>query len=73
MPKKIFSYEDACALLPEVQRLTAVAVDQIEQLEEEEADPEVYQRIVADWAESVMAFGIEVKGLWLIDFDSGGG
>ena len=71
MPKKTFSYEDACALLPEVQRLTDVAVEQVEQLEE--AEPEVYQQIVADWAESVMALGIEVKGLWLVDFDSGGG
>ena len=71
MPKKIFSYEDACALLPVVQRLTGVAVEQVEQIEE--AEPEVYQQIVADWAESVMALGIEVKGLWLVDFDSGGG
>jgi hypothetical protein len=71
MPKKLFTYEDACALLPEVQRLTGVAVEQIEQLEE--ADAEIYQRIVEDWAESVMSLGIEVKGLWLVDFDSGGG
>ena len=71
MPGKIFTYEDACALLPEVQRLTDVAVAQVDQIDE--ADPEVYQRIVADWAESVMALGIEVKGLWLVDFDSGGG
>ena len=73
MPRKIFSYEDACALLPEVQRLTGVAVDQIEQLDEAEPDPEMYQRIIVDWAESVMSLGIEVKGLWLVDFDSGGG
>lgn len=71
MPKKIFSYEDACALLPEVQRLTDVAVEQVDQIDD--ADPEVCQQIVADWAESVMALGIEVKGLWLVDFDSGGG
>lgn len=73
MPGKIFSYEDACALLPEVQRLTGVAVDQIEQLDEAEPDPEMYQRIIVDWAESVMSLGIQVKGLWLVDFDSGGG
>jgi hypothetical protein len=71
MPKKIFTYEDACALLPEVQRLTDVAVQQIDSIED--ADPEVYQQIVEDWAESVMELGIEVKGLWLVDFDSGGG
>ena len=75
MPKKIFTYEDACALLPEVQRLTGVAVDQIDAIADDgdDADPEVYQRIVEDWAQSVMELGIEVKGLWLVDFDSGGG
>ena len=71
MPKKIFTYEDACALLPEVQRLTTVAAEQVEQIED--ADAAVYEGIVQDWAESVMALGIEVKGLWLVDFDSGGG
>jgi hypothetical protein len=71
MPKKIFSYEDACALLPEVQRLTEVAAREVDRIDD--AEPEVYQRIVGDWAESVMALGIEVKGLWLVDFDSGGG
>lgn len=71
MPKKIFSYEDACALLPEVQRLTDVAVQQVDRIDD--AAPEVYQTIVEEWAESVMALGIEVKGLWLVDFDSGGG
>ena len=71
MPGKHFTYEDACALLPEVMRLTDVAVALVE--ESEDADPEAYQRIVADWAESVMALGIQVKGLWLVDFDSGSG
>jgi hypothetical protein len=70
--KKIFSYEDAAALLPEVQRLTAVAVDQVEALASDAPKDEA-QRIVAGWAESVMNLGIEVKGLWLIDFDNGSG
>ncbi len=71
MPKKTFTYEDACALLPEVQRLTAVAVEQVDELPE--SDPQAYQAIVADWAQSIMDLGVEVKGLWLVDFDSGGG
>jgi len=70
--KKIFSYEDAAALLPEVQRLTAVAVDQVEALANDAPKDEA-QRIVAGWAESIMNLGIEVKGLWLIDFDNGSG
>ena len=28
-----------------------------------------YQTIVGRWAESIIRLGIEVKGLWLIDFD----
>lgn len=70
--KKIFSYEDAAALLPEVQRLTAAAVEEVEALASDTARDEA-QRIVADWADSIMKLGIEVKGLWLIDFDNGSG
>ena len=69
MPKRIFSYEQAVALLPEVQRVTSEAVERVESTDESEA----YERIVTEWAEEIMALGIEVKGLWLIDFDSGGG
>ena len=71
--KKIFSYEEAAALLPEVQRLTAAAVEQVEQLGEVEETVEEYQTIVGQWAESIIRMGIEVKGLWLIDFDCGSG
>ena len=72
--KKIFSYEDACALLPEVQRLTGVAYAEVEALGEEvdETDPD-FRRIVTDWAEQVVSLGIDVKGLWLVDFDNGSG
>jgi hypothetical protein len=69
VPKRIFSYEQAVALLPEVQRVTSEAVERVESTDESAA----YERIVTDWAEEIMALGIEVKGLWLIDFDSGGG
>lgn len=77
--KKIFSYEDAVALLPEVERLTRSAVDVLETLME--ASPgEIapgsetgYEKVVDDWARSIMSLGIEVKGLWLVDFDNGSG
>ena len=39
----------------------------------DEATAEEYQRIVQDWASEVMSLGIEVKGLWLVDFDNGSG
>ena len=71
MPKRIFSYEQAVALLPEVQRITSEAVELVENTVSDQA--EAYERIVTEWADAIMAMGIEVKGLWLIDFDSGGG
>lgn len=70
--KKTFSYEEAAALLPEVQRLTADAVQEVEALANDAPRDEA-QQIVGRWAESVMKMGIEVKGLWLIDFDNGSG
>jgi len=70
--KKIFSYEEAAALLPEVQRLTADAVEEVEALANDAPRDEA-QQVVGRWAESVMKMGIEVKGLWLIDFDNGSG
>ena len=71
MAKRIFSYEQAVALLPEVQRLTGEAVDRVEQTVSEEAED--YENIVTEWAEAMLDLGLEVKGLWLVDFDSGGG
>ncbi|HET7707865.1 MAG TPA: DUF2203 family protein [Thermoanaerobaculia bacterium] len=71
MPKKIFSYEEAAALLPDVQRLTGEAVERVDSLSEAAVDE--YQNVVEEWAAGVMSLGIEVKGLWLIDFDNGSG
>jgi hypothetical protein len=71
LSKRIFSYEQAIALLPRVQRITEDAVVRVSELPEEE--PEEYQRAIMEWAESVVALGVEVKGIWLVDFDSGGG
>jgi hypothetical protein len=73
VPKKIFTYEDASALLPEVQRLTRIAVDRCGELADDTATSEDYQRIVQQWADEVMSLGIDVKGVWLVDFDNGSG
>ena len=71
---RIFTYEEAAVLIPEVQRLTDEAVAEIDSIEEsDERAPEVYQEIVQRWAEAIMEMGVEVKGLWLVDFDSGSG
>lgn len=71
MAKKIFTYEQAAELLPEVQRLTELAVERVDALAEDSV--EEYQLVVQRWAEAMITLGIEVKGLWLIDFDSGSG
>jgi hypothetical protein len=69
--KRVFTYEEAAALLPEVQRITAEAVGEVEEMPEDAA-AEV-QEVVVRWAEAILKLGIEVKGLWLVDFDNGSG
>lgn len=78
VPKKIFTYEEAVALLPEVQQITSDAVAEVEQLatvEESEQPAAIgqFEEIVTRWAAAMTERGIEVKGLWLIDFDNGSG
>ena len=58
-------------MLPEVRRLTIQAVERVDQMSAEE--PAEYERVVTEWAETILGMGIEVKGLWLVDFDSGAG
>jgi hypothetical protein len=54
-----------------VQRLTEEAIVQIDALPETAQSEQ--QRVVQRWAESVMGLGIDVKGVWLVDFDCGSG
>ena len=82
--KRIFSYDEALATFPVVRDLTAAAVRRIESLtttvaSREEMDDrreeieDEYQAIVSSWAKQVSSIGCEVKGLWLVDWDSGDG
>lgn len=82
--KKTFTYDEALAQLPTVRRMTAVAVRQVEALLNQVASREemerrrgdlesAYREIVDTWARAVTALGCEVKGLWLVDWDSGSG
>ena len=79
--RKVFSYEEALALMPEVRRLTEDAYRRVAAVDarataggprpgpaREEVDA-----IVRGWAEALMRMGLEIKGLWLVDFDNGGG
>ncbi len=82
--RKIFTYEEALATFPRVQQLTAAAVREVEALVNdvqgrEEMDSRrheleaAYQAIVQKWAEEILAIGCEIKGVWLVDWDSGDG
>lgn len=82
--RRIFSLDEARELLPTVQHLTAEAVREAEQLAARlqgmaEDHPDHDQLagdlndIVMAWAQHLRELGVEVKGLWLADFDNGEG
>lgn len=82
--KRTFSYEEALNTFPQVRDLTHAAVRRVEALlnrvrsrDEMESRKEelegAYGRILQAWAEEVTSLGCEVKGLWLVDWDSGDG
>jgi hypothetical protein len=71
--KKLFTLDDVREVLPRVKEVTSEAVSRYLRLPEG-ADTEPQRReIVRDWAEEIIALGAEIKGLWLVDFDSGAG
>lgn len=83
---RVFALEEAQALLPEVKALTAPVFGLASSLAQELSDSEArdeearaeelrerLQSLVESWAEAVRDLGADVKGLWLVDFDSGDG
>ena len=82
--KRSWTLEGARALLPDVRERTATAVSEVQALLEQreragasapsaERVDEQVAKVTSDWARAMEAFGLEVKGLWLVDFDSGSG
>jgi hypothetical protein len=80
----VFTYQEALAMLPAVRQLTRAAVSQVEALfnqvqsraEMERRQEELQQamdEIVSQWVTEVTDLGGEVKGLWLVDWNSGDG
>ena len=69
--KKIFTLGEAREALPRVREITAEAVARYESVAGEAE--ELQQEIVGQWVRQITALGVEVKGLWLVDFDSGAG
>ncbi len=81
---RIFSYRQALETLPAVRELTTTAVAEIEalfnrvqsrrEMEQRKDELEVaVNQIIQSWAAEIVAIGCEVKGLWLVDWDSGDG
>jgi hypothetical protein len=71
--KRIFTLEEARTLLPKVKELTSDAVFKFARLAETEESEEERQTVVGEWTREILALGAEIKGLWLVDFDSGAG
>jgi hypothetical protein len=71
--KKVFTLEEARDMLPRVKELTSDAVFRYARLGESSGAEKERQNIVRDWARELLSLGVEIKGLWLVDFDSGAG
>lgn len=75
--KRIFTYAEAQAMLPRVQQLTGEAHDRVERLlnggRQSKQVKEQAQSIVNAWATEMGSLGLDIKGLWLVDFDNGSG
>ena len=69
--RKVFTLDEARALLPQVRELTSEAVSRYTSLTGELEDER--ESVVQDWMRQVRSLGLEIKGLWLVDFDSGAG
>jgi hypothetical protein len=79
--RKVFSYEEALALMPQVRRLTEDAYQRVAAVDaratagggQPASAREEVDGIVRGWAEAMVGLGLEIKGLWLVDFDNGEG
>jgi hypothetical protein len=81
---RVFTLDDARAMLPQIQQLTATAASKLDPLmqqlegvhENAPEHPRLHDSItsiVTAWAEAIQDLGAEAKGLWLVDFDAGDG
>lgn len=84
MEHRIFTFDEANALVGEVRELTQAAHQRLQELRAKvEGTPpgshrakklsEWINTVIHQWAEDIMALGALPKGLWTVDFDSGKG
>ena len=72
--RKVFTLEQARSLLPSIRERTAEAVSRYVRVGQGgEGGEEERQAILSEWARAMAALGVEIKGPWLVDFDSGAG
>ncbi len=71
--KRVFTLSEARELLSRIREITAEAVSRCESIGDDAETEAERQEIIRGWVEKVSDFGVEVKGLWLVDFDSGAG
>ena len=69
--RRTFTLDEARALMPRVQEITAEAVERYAKLPGDLEDARL--EVVQECAEELKTLGVEIKGLWLVDFDSGAG
>ena len=71
----MFSFEEASALLGAVREETERAYRRVEGLAAaaQPAARAEADAVVQEWARGMLSRGLEVKGLWLVDFDNGSG
>jgi hypothetical protein len=83
-PTNQWTLDGARALLGEVRTRTARAVEEVDALllereEHPEDSPghalaeEKIEAAMGRWARAMEALGLQVKGVWLVDFDNGSG
>jgi hypothetical protein len=81
---RIFELEEARALFPLVRRITAESYEELQPVKQRlqnmlSTDPRIvqveksYEEIVKRWMSKMERLGLVVKGLWLVDFDTGDG
>lgn len=84
MSKKIWTLEEAREVLPLVREITKEYYEKSSILALElrskmfpenilESKEEEISTIVQNWSNEILAMQIDVKGLWLVDFDNGSG
>jgi hypothetical protein len=73
--RRVFTFDEAARLLPDVRRMTEAAYQAVEALSTRGGEKGTAEAdaIITRWAHDVMSLGIDVKGVWLVDFDNGAG